>query len=56
MIPWFRDHKFKIHLGAFVMMMLASAGLYAAMDAAAGLTWLLLAVFILANLAAMVVK
>jgi hypothetical protein len=57
MISWLRKHKFEAHLITFSAMILASIGLYRVVDrAASGLVWPLMAVFILANLAAMFVK
>lgn len=57
MLNWFSQHKFETHLFSFALMILASIGLYTTVNAnPVGWTWAFLAVFILANLAAMLVK
>lgn len=57
MIKWLRQHKFESHLLAFALMVLTSIGLYATVNAdQAGWTWVFLAGFVLANIAAMLVK
>jgi len=57
MLNWLRRHKFETHLFSFTLMILAAIGLYATIHAnPAGWTWAYLAVFILANLVAMLVK
>jgi hypothetical protein len=57
MIKWLHQHKFESHLLAFALMVLTSIGLYTTVDAdQAGWTWAFLAGFILANIAAMLVK
>ena len=57
MLTWLRRHKFETHLFSFTLMILASIGLYATVDAnTAGWIWVFLAGFIVANLVAMLVK
>lgn len=57
MLNWLRRHKFETHLFSFTLMVLASIGLYATVNTnPAGWTWAFLAVFMVANLAAMLVK
>ncbi len=57
MVNWLRQHKFEAHLFSFALMVLASTGLYATISAnQAGWTWIFLAVFILANGTAMLIK
>jgi hypothetical protein len=57
MLTWLRRHKFETHLFSFTLMILASIGLYATLNAdLAGWIWVFLSGFIVANLAAMLVK
>ena len=57
MIHWLRKHKFEAHLTAFSLMILASIGLYIIADAGMMvLIWILIGVFVLANLLAMAIK
>ncbi len=57
MVKWLHDYKFEAHLITFCIMILASIGLYFAVEnGATGLVWPLLAVFVLANLTAMFIK
>ncbi len=57
MLSFLRTHKFEAHLVSFVLMVLASIGMYLAIDrGSSGLIWALLAGFVLANLLAMMVK
>ena len=57
MIQWLRTHKFEAHLLTFSLMILASIGLY--ITGSSGITllvWILIGVFVLANIMAMAVK
>jgi hypothetical protein len=57
MTNWLQKHKFTAHLTAFMLMMLASAGLYMATNTdRTSLIWALLGLFFLANLAAMAIR
>lgn len=57
MINWLRAHKFESHLTAFILMVLTPIGLYfAANTDTIGLVWVLLGVFVLANLLAIFLK
>ncbi len=57
MIQWIRTHKFEAHLISFALMILASIGLYYAINTdMAVLIWILVSLFALANLLAMVIK
>lgn len=57
MIQWIRTHKFEAHLISFALMILASIGLYYAINTdMAVLVWILVSLFALANLLAMVIK
>ena len=57
MFSWIRQHKFETHLSIFLLMIFASIGLYTALVREMNYLYLpLLAVFILSNLIAMVVK
>jgi hypothetical protein len=57
MINWLRTHKFEAHLTAFILMVLASIGMYvAANTGATGLIWVAVGVFIVANLGALFVR
>jgi hypothetical protein len=57
MIKWLHENKFIIHLTIFLLMVLASTGLYLATEnGGTPLIWILLGAFMLANLFAMVVK
>ena len=57
MVKFLSEHKFKAHLVSFALMVLASIGLYLAINnGASGLIWILLAGYILANILAIVVK
>jgi len=57
MTHWLGTHKFEAHLASFTLMILASVGLYIAVNTSMTiLVWILLSVFVLANLLAMVVK
>lgn len=57
MFNWLHRHKFETHLFSFTLMILASIGLYATVNAnIAGWTWVFLGTFVLANLAAILVK
>jgi hypothetical protein len=57
MINWLQKHKFTAHLTVFMLMMLASAGLYMAANSdQTNLIWALLGLFFLANLVAMAVR
>ena len=57
MITWLRQNKFRSHTLSFLLMILASVGMYLAIGAGSTpLIWSLLGIFVLGNLAAMMVK
>jgi len=57
MLTWLQKRKFEVHLTSFVLMVLASVGLYFAASAhVIGLIWGLLGLFALGNLLTMAVK
>lgn len=57
MIIWLRKHKFQTHVFSFVLMVLASIGLYNTIDTE-WVTWIwgFLGLFVLSNVAAILVK
>ena len=57
MTQWLHEHKFKIHLATFNLMILSSIALYLTIDkGAAEAIWIFLGIFVLANIAAMFTK
>ena len=57
MISWLSKHKFQAHLSAFLLMVVSSIGMIASMqDADSPFTWLMIAVFALANILAVFIK
>ena len=57
MINWLSKHKFQAHLSAFLLMVVSSIGMIALMqDQGSPLTWLMIAVFALANILAVFIK
>ena len=57
MLNWLRNHKFKAHLTAFLLMLISSIGmLYSIRLDSTSFTWLLVAIFAAANLLAVLIK
>jgi hypothetical protein len=57
MINWLSKHKFQAHLSVFFLMVVPSIGMIALMqDEGSSLTWLMIAVFALANILAIFIK
>ena len=57
MISWFSKHKFQAHLSAFLLMVISSIGMIFLMrDGSSALTWLMIAIFAIANLLAVFIK
>ena len=57
MISWLSKHKFQAHLSAFLLMVVSSIGMIALIqDEGSPLTWLMIAVFALANILAVFIK
>lgn len=57
MTQWLHDNKFKIHLTTFILMILSSIALHLTIDKdTTGAIWISLAIFVLANIAAMITK
>jgi hypothetical protein len=57
MINWLSKHKFQAHLSVFFLMVVSSIGMIALMqDEGSSLTWLMIAVFALANILAIFIK
>ena len=57
MTQWLHEHKFKIHLTTFSLMIISSIALYLTIDKnATGAIWIFMAIFSLANIAAMFTK
>ena len=57
MINWLRKHRFETHFISFSLMLMVSIGMYVAVFAGAvSLIWILLGIFVLANVIAMVVR
>ena len=57
MSTWLSKHKFQAHLSAFLLMVISSIGMIFLMgDGSVLLTWLMIAVFAMANLLAVFIK
>jgi hypothetical protein len=57
MITWLSKHKFQAHLGAFLLMVISSIGMILLIwDGSVPLTWLMIAVFAMANFLAVFIK
>ena len=57
MLNWLSKHKFQAHLTAFLLMVVSSIGmLFVMQEENAGLAWLMVAVFVVANILAIFVK
>lgn len=57
MIEWLSEHKFQAHLTVFLLMVVSSIGLIFSMQLDSSiLTWLLVAIFAMANVLAIFIK
>jgi hypothetical protein len=57
MISWLSKRKFQAHLSAFLLMVVSSIGMIALMqDEGNPFTWMMIAVFALANILAIFIK
>jgi hypothetical protein len=57
MISWLSKHKFQAHLSAFILMVVSSIGMITlTQDQGSLITWLMIAVFALANILAVFIK
>jgi hypothetical protein len=57
MIRWLSKHKFQAHLSAFLLMVVSSVGMIVlTQDEGSPFTWLMIAVFALANILAVFIK
>jgi hypothetical protein len=55
-ISWLRENKFEAHLTTFLLMVFSSILLFfSGRVEGAGLTWILIAIFVLANILAMLI-
>ena len=57
MINWIRKHKFQAHLTAFLLMVFSSLGMLLLIrQESTSFTWLLIAIFAMANILAIFIK